>query len=112
MANPFASKKFVYAVTSIIMYLVVAYLPALTAEFGLSLSPETLDQINANMPLVLVLGFALLGGHTLMDALSMYTGYQPKTLNESGHDVIDELLPAPASMRQEIAEVIQREAVK
>jgi hypothetical protein len=93
MINPFKSKKFVYAVTSVVMFLVVAYLPALSAEIGLTLSVGTLKTINDNAPLILVLGFALIGGHSIQDALSLWGGYQPSpVLKDAIKDILDELL--------------------
>ena len=93
MVNPFKSKKFVYAVTSVVMFLIVAWLPALSAEIGLTLSAGTLKTINNNAPLVLIFGFALIGGHSIQDALSLWGGYQPSpVLKDVIKDILDELL--------------------
>jgi len=93
MANPFASRKFIYAVTGVIMALVVAYLPALTAEIGLTLSDSQIETINGFLPWVLVLFGGAIGGHTLQDFASLWAGYQPNPkLRENIEVILDELL--------------------
>ena len=93
MANPFSSKKFVYAIVGVVMFFVTAYLPVVLAELGLALPGDTMQQVNSMLPWVLVLFFALIGGHSLQDAISLYTGYQPNAkLRDLIEDVIDELL--------------------
>ena len=92
MANPFASRKFVYAMSSIIMVLVMAYLPAVTAEIGLTLSADTIDAINNLLPMGIMLSLFVIGGHTISDAISMWSGYQPNPkLRENIEDILDEL---------------------
>jgi len=92
MANPFASRKFVYAVSSIIMVLVVTYLPIVTAEIGLTLSADSIDALNSLLPMVVVIGLFVIGGHSVSDAISLWSGYQanPK-LRENIEAILDEL---------------------
>jgi len=77
MENPFASRKFIYAVTGVIMLLVVSYLPVITAEFGLELSPDAQDMLIDAAPQVIILVLALIGGHALTDIVSIWRDYQP-----------------------------------
>lgn len=102
MQNPFQSRKFVYAVTGVIMFLVVAYLPVLTTELGFDLSANTLKTVNDTLPWVLVLAFALIGGHTIQDALSIITGYQAnENLRENIESILDEVLGEKVDLPQE-----------
>lgn len=87
MDKPFyKSKKFVYALSSILVFVVLAVLPSV-----LTLEPETTDMIKTNLPFVFVFGLAVIGGHTLSDAIVLAGGFQIGELKQALQDLIDSL---------------------
>jgi hypothetical protein len=74
----YASKKFAYAAVTVLASLVLALLPA-----ALELDATQTETLNEIVPYLLGLGFALIGGHSIMDALSMAKGVQVPDISEA-----------------------------
>lgn len=80
----YMSKKFVYAAISLVAAVIVAILPT-----ALELDEEQTKTLNEIVPVVLAFGFALIGGHTIMDALSMAKGAQLPGVSDAIQELID-----------------------
>lgn len=80
----YKSKKFAYAVTMLIASVAVALLPA-----ALNLDAAQTSTLNEIVPLIIVFGYLLIGGHSVMDALSMAKGAQVPSVSDAVDDVID-----------------------
>lgn len=80
----YKSKKFAYAVTMLVAAIAIALLPA-----ALKLDATQTATLNEMVPYVLGLAFALIGGHSLMDALSMAKGTQVPTVSLAIEGVIE-----------------------
>ena len=78
------SKKFAYAIVMLLAAVALALLPS-----ALKLDAQQTDTLNNMIPYVLGFGFALIGGHSVLDALSMAQGLQVPTINEAVEGVID-----------------------
>lgn len=88
--NPFwKSKKFAYAISMLIAVIVLALLPAVCAEIGLTLTAESQEALNEIVPGVVILFGMVIGGHTLQDALTTAKGAQIVDLKQAILDVLD-----------------------
>lgn len=79
----YKSKKFAYAVTMLLASLAIALLPA-----ALDLDATQVETLNEVVPFVIGYGFALIAGHTIMDALSMAKGTQIPNISNAVDNVI------------------------
>ena len=83
MNKPFyTSRKFAYALVTFVAVLLVTFLPSL-----LGLDEEAASILQSKIDFLFYFGFALIGGHTLMDALTMAAGQQLPTLTQAVDDV-------------------------
>ena len=88
----YKSRKFIYALGTLIAALIVALLPAGAEAVGQTLSPETLAMLEKMLPLVIVLGLSALAGHTVTDLMALWTeGVQAKNLKQAIIDLIEEI---------------------
>lgn len=78
------SRKFQYAVAVFVAVLIVTFLPSI-----FSMDAEQTDTLYNTVPYVFFAGYALIGGHSLMDALSMASGKQLPKLDEAVKDLKD-----------------------
>lgn len=93
-SKPFyTSKKFAYAAFTILASVAVILLPV-----ALDLDATQTEQLNEIVPWLLGFGFALIGGHSVMDALSMAKGVQIPDLEEAYNNLKDAITnPHPPS---------------
>lgn len=81
------SRKFIYAAGTFLAALVLTILPMVV-----ELEQETLDLLDQMLPLVFVIGLALIGGHTATDLVAIWQeGVVGKELAQAAHDLIDAL---------------------
>jgi len=80
----YTSKKFAYAAVMLLASIAIALLPA-----ALDLDAAQTETLNEIVPLVIGFGFALIGGHTFMDALSMAKGVQVPSVDDAVEGVED-----------------------
>lgn len=88
MANPFASRKFIYALTGVIVALVLALLPSVV-----DLEPETVTMIEDVLPQLILVILLVIGGHTLSDAIhtAKTNPVEQADLVDTVHSLIDEV---------------------
>lgn len=89
MNNPFyKSKKFVYAVGTLLAALVIAVLP-----MAVDLDANTVDMLEAMLPLVFVIGAMVITGHTVTDIMAVWSeGVKTKDLKTALLEMV-EVLP-------------------
>jgi len=82
----YMSKKFVYALSTLLAAIVLAVLPSVVTLDGV-----TVAMIEDMLPAALGLGFFVICGHTLSDAIVLSRGVENKPLPDAAHDFVDAL---------------------
>ena len=91
------SKKFIYALATLIAAIIVAVLPSVA-----TLDAETDAMLKDVLPGVLAIGIALIAGHTITDVTAIWSNrpaYQP--LQPAAHDLINATVEALNETRAE-----------
>lgn len=85
-SRPFyTSRKFAYAVGTLLASLVLALLPAVV-----ELDAATTEMLETMLPMIFVIGALVITGHTVTDVMAVWKeGVKYKTLQEAAHDLID-----------------------
>lgn len=79
------SRKLAYALGTALAAAVLAFLPQFV-----TLDPETQELLSEMLPLIFVIGFSLIFGHTVTDVVAIWReGVQGKPLVEALKDLID-----------------------
>jgi hypothetical protein len=90
----YKSRKFAYAAGTLLAAIVLMVLPSLV-----ELDPATRDMLDEMLPLIFVLGFLVIGGHTATDLIATWReGVSGKNLQEALHDLIDAVVPGSPSI--------------
>ena len=80
----YESKKFVYAMVTLVVSFVLAVLPSV-----LDFEPETVTALHEMLPFVALFGLSVIYGHTAMDALSLAKGAQVLSLQDAFAEVLE-----------------------
>ncbi len=84
----YRSRKLAYALGTLVAALIIVVLPTL----GLNLEPETVDLLSDMLPLVFVLGFLTITGHTVTDIAAQWKeGVAAKSIEEALQLLLDAL---------------------